>query len=41
MLDIDWGKLVLIGVVALMVIAPKELPRVTQALRQWIGKVCS
>ena len=28
MFDISWGKLVIIGVVALLVIGPKELPSV-------------
>jgi Sec-independent protein translocase protein TatA len=40
-MDMDWGKLVLIGVVALLVVAPKELPRVMHALRQWIDNVRS
>jgi hypothetical protein len=34
MLDIDWGKMVLIGVVALMVVAPWS--RVVYALEQRI-----
>ncbi len=38
MLDFDAGKLVLIGIVALIVIGPKDLPPVLRALGQIIGK---
>jgi Sec-independent protein translocase protein TatA len=41
MLDIDWGKIVLIGVVALLVVAPKEWPRVIGALERWMDKIRS
>src|ERR1700682_6126802 len=39
MLDFDAGKLFIIGIVALLVIGPKELPRVLRQLGQWTGKM--
>jgi sec-independent protein translocase protein TatB len=39
MFDIGWGELVVIGVVALIVIGPKELPTVLRTLGQAMGKV--
>jgi sec-independent protein translocase protein TatB len=39
MFDISWGKLVIIGVVALIVIGPKELPAVLRTLGQWMSKI--
>jgi sec-independent protein translocase protein TatB len=39
MFDISWGKLVIIGVVALLVIGPKELPGVLRMLGQYMGKM--
>jgi sec-independent protein translocase protein TatB len=39
MFDIGWSELVVIGVVALIAIGPKELPGVLRALGQWMGKV--
>src|SRR5438270_8168183 len=39
MFDISWGKLVIIGVVALIVIGPKELPMVLRTVGQWMGKI--
>src|SRR5579862_9237599 len=39
MFDIAWGGLVVIGVVALIVIGPKELPGVLRAVGQWTTKV--
>ncbi len=38
MFDIGWSELVLIGVVALIAIGPKELPGVLRMLGQWMGK---
>ena len=39
MFDIGWGKIVLIGIVALLVIGPKELPAVLRTLGQWMAKL--
>lgn len=39
MFDIGWGELVLIAVVALIAIGPKELPGALRALGQWTGKI--
>jgi len=38
MFDIGWSELVLIGVVALIVLGPKELPGVLRMVGQWVGK---
>jgi len=39
MFDIGWGELLVIGVVALIAIGPKELPGVLRAAGQWLGKI--
>jgi sec-independent protein translocase protein TatB len=39
MFDIGWGELVVIGVVALIVIGPKELPTVLRTLGHWMTKI--
>ena len=39
MFELDWGKLVIIGIVALIAIGPKELPTVLRSLGQWMGKI--
>jgi sec-independent protein translocase protein TatB len=39
MFDVGWSELVLIGVVALIVIGPKELPAVLRAVGQWTTKI--
>ena len=39
MFDIGWGELLVIGVVALIAIGPKELPGVLRTTGQWMGKV--
>jgi sec-independent protein translocase protein TatB len=39
MFDIGWGELVVIGIVALIAIGPKELPGVLRAVGQWVGKI--
>jgi sec-independent protein translocase protein TatB len=39
MFDFSWGEILLIGVVALVAIGPKELPGVLRTLGQWAGKV--
>ena len=41
MFDISWTEFLLIGVVALIVIGPKELPGVLRTLGQWTRKVRS
>jgi sec-independent protein translocase protein TatB len=38
MFDIGWSELVVIAVVALIAIGPKELPGVLRMLGQWMGK---
>jgi sec-independent protein translocase protein TatB len=38
MFDIGWSELLLIGVVALVAIGPKELPGVLRMVGQWMGK---
>jgi sec-independent protein translocase protein TatB len=39
MFDIGWSELLLIGVVALIAIGPKELPGALRTLGQWMSKV--
>jgi len=39
MFDFDAGKLLVIGIVALIVIGPKELPRVLRQFGQTVGKL--
>lgn len=39
MFDIGWSELVVIGVVALIAIGPKELPGVLRMAGQWITKI--
>jgi len=39
MFDISWGELMLIGVVALIFIGPKELPGVLRMVGQWVTKI--
>ncbi len=41
MFDISWTEFLLIGVVALIVIGPKELPTVMRWLGQWTRKIRS
>ncbi len=41
MFDISWSEFLLIGVVALIVIGPKELPGVMRTLGQWMRKMRS
>ncbi|MFG3593373.1 Sec-independent protein translocase protein TatB [Bradyrhizobium sp. RDI18] len=38
MFDIGWSELVVIAVVALIAIGPKELPGVLRMVGQWLGK---
>lgn len=39
MFDVGWSEMVVIGVVALIAIGPKELPGVLRAVGQWAGKI--
>jgi sec-independent protein translocase protein TatB len=39
MFDIGWSELVVIGVVALIAIGPKELPGVLRSVGQWVTKI--
>jgi sec-independent protein translocase protein TatB len=39
MFDIGWGELIVIGVVALIAIGPKELPGALRAMGHWMGKI--
>src|SRR3989304_3831562 len=39
MFDIGWSELVVIGIVALIAIGPKELPGVLRSMGQWMGKI--
>jgi len=37
-LDIGWAELAVVGVIVLIVVGPKELPRVLRSAGQWAGK---
>ena len=39
MFDFSWGHMIVIAIVALVVIGPKELPAVLRTVGQWMGKV--
>jgi sec-independent protein translocase protein TatB len=39
MFDLGWGELVVIGIVALIAIGPKELPTVLRTLGQYMAKI--
>jgi sec-independent protein translocase protein TatB len=39
MFDLSWTEILIIGVVALIAIGPKELPGALRALGHWMGKV--
>jgi sec-independent protein translocase protein TatB len=39
MFDLSWGELLIIGMVALIAIGPKELPGVLRGIGHWVGKV--
>src|SRR5436305_9665041 len=39
MFDISWSELLVIAVVAIIVIGPKDLPRVLRSVGRWSGQV--
>ncbi len=39
MFGLNWGEVIVIGIVALIAIGPKELPTVLRTLGHWMGKV--
>jgi sec-independent protein translocase protein TatB len=39
MFEIGWSELLLVAVVAIVVIGPKDLPRALRVLGQWTGRV--
>jgi sec-independent protein translocase protein TatB len=38
MFDISWGELLIVLVVALVVVGPKDLPKLTRQAGQWVGR---
>jgi len=38
MLDIAWPELMIIGIVAVVAIGPKDLPKVMNTMGRWVGK---
>lgn len=41
MFDIGWSEMLLIAVIAIVVIGPKDLPKALRAVGQWVGKARS
>src|ERR1700758_1544730 len=39
MFDLGWGKIIIIAVIALIAIGPKELPGVLRTVGQYMGKI--
>ena len=39
MFGFGWGEMVVIGIVALIAIGPKELPTVLRTIGMWMGKI--
>ena len=39
MFDIGWSEILVIAVVAIVVIGPKDLPRAMRAVGRWSGKI--
>ncbi|MBM3568446.1 MAG: twin-arginine translocase subunit TatB [Alphaproteobacteria bacterium] len=38
MLDLSWGELLIVGAVAVVVIGPKELPKLLHGFGKWAGR---
>lgn len=38
MLDLGWSELVIIGVLALIIVGPKDLPILLRTLGRWVGR---
>lgn len=38
MLDLGWSELVIVAVLALVVVGPKDLPVLLRTVGQWVGK---
>jgi sec-independent protein translocase protein TatB len=38
MFDISWGELLIVLVVALVVVGPKDLPKLTRKAGEWVGR---
>ncbi|MDX9688908.1 MAG: twin-arginine translocase subunit TatB [Proteobacteria bacterium] len=38
MFEIGWTELVLVGVIALVIVGPKDLPKVMHTLGRWVAK---
>ncbi|HAQ00243.1 MAG TPA: twin-arginine translocase subunit TatB, partial [Rhodospirillum rubrum] len=41
MFDLSWSEIALVGVVALIVIGPKDLPNVLRTAGKWVRKIRS
>ncbi|RME68312.1 MAG: twin-arginine translocase subunit TatB, partial [Alphaproteobacteria bacterium] len=39
MLDIAWSELLVVGIIAILVVGPKDLPRVMRTLGQWSSRM--
>ena len=39
MFDLAWSELLVIAVVAILVVGPKDLPRLMKTVGQWVGKM--
>ena len=39
MFDIGWTELLLIGVIAILVVGPQELPRMMRTVGQYVGRI--
>lgn len=39
MIDIAWSEFLLVGILALILLGPKELPVVLRALGRWVGYI--